>query len=269
MYTENGLKTMENLITKIEEVPKGKKLIVFDLDGTLTDSKMVVDVEMGNLLGKLLKVKKVGVVGGGAIDRFKTQILDSIQDVPLENMFLLPLNGGAFYQYKNGSWGRLYSEELSDEEKKKIQEAFKLALEETNYPRPERLYGEQMDDRGGQVTFSALGQNAPLEEKAEWLRRYESIHLQLALKVQEYLPDMEAKTAGLTSIDVTRKGIDKKFAIQKLMQHVGISPIDTLFVGDAFGPDGNDTPALGAGVQCFKVTSPADTKKLISFLLRQ
>ena len=50
---------MKNLITKIEEVHKDKKVIVFDLDGTLAESKMLVDAEMSGLLTELLKQRKL------------------------------------------------------------------------------------------------------------------------------------------------------------------------------------------------------------------
>ena len=65
---------------------------------------------------------------------------------------------------------------------------------------------------------------------------------------------MEVKMAGLTSIDVIRKGIDKKFAIEKLMEYLNISIADTLFVGDAFGPAGNDSPALNRGFCVLKLS---------------
>ena len=258
---------MGNLINTIGEVPKYKKLIIFDLDGTLTESKEEVDKETAVLLSGLLKEKKVGIVGGGAFERFKIQVLDKLdQDANLENLFLLPLNGGSFYFYKDSKWQKLYSQELLGEEKRKIREVLERAFKEMGYVMPDKVYGEQIEDRGSQITFSALGQKASLDEKIQWSKEHDADRLRMALKLQEYLPDMEVKTAGLTSIDITRKGIDKKFAIEKLTEHLSISMAETLFVGDAFGVDGNDSPALESGVLCLEVKGPEDTKKLIEYL---
>ena len=47
-----------------------KKLIVFDLDGTLAESKSSVDSEMSALLYDLLAVVKVAVISGGDWPQF-------------------------------------------------------------------------------------------------------------------------------------------------------------------------------------------------------
>ena len=252
----------------IGEVPKDKKLIVFDLDGTLTESKVKIDADVAILLGSLLVEKKVGIVGGGAFERFMAQVVGGLsQDARLDNLFVLPLNGGSFYKYQGDEWQKVYSQELSEEEKNKVREGFERVFKEIGYVVPDKIYGEQIEDRGSQITFSALGQNASLDEKTQWSKEHDTDRFHMALKLQEYLPDMEVKTAGFTSIDVTRKGIDKKFAIEKLMKYLNVSIADTLFVGDAFGPDGNDSPALESGVLCFKVESIQDTKNLIKHIL--
>ena len=48
-----------------------KKLIVFDLDGTLAASKSPLDAEMSSLLHDLLSVVKVAVISGGAWLQFE------------------------------------------------------------------------------------------------------------------------------------------------------------------------------------------------------
>ena len=42
-----------------------KKLIVFDLDGTLAESKSSLDAEMAKLLNTLLSITKVAVISDG------------------------------------------------------------------------------------------------------------------------------------------------------------------------------------------------------------
>ena len=260
---------MGNLIHTIEEVPKDKKLIVFDLDGTLAESKAPIDPVMGSLLARLLARHKVAIIGGASFAQLTSQLPAEMMEnnYVLANLFLLPLDGGAFYIYKDNGWQNVYMQSLTAEEKKKIFDAFEMAFKATGYVQPSRVYGEVIEDRGSQVTFSALGQQAPLEEKEKWLKEKNDERLELVPKLRDHLPDMEITVAGLTSIDVTKKGIDKKFGIEQLLRHLNISADEALYVGDALGPDGNDAPALESGVLCFEVKSITDTKNLIEYLL--
>lgn len=260
---------MENLIRNIADIPKDKKLIIFDLDGTLTASKVAMDSETAGLFAELLKQKKAAVIGGGAWERFKIQVLDVLPyGADSGNLFILPLNGGSFYEYQNGEWTKVYEHDLSLEQRKAIGEAFARALGELGYVQPEKTWGVTVEDRGSQTTWSALGQEAPLQEKEKWNREENGLRLKIVSKLKEYLPAMEAKVAGLTSVDVTMKGIDKKFGIGQLMKRLSISVSDTLYVGDTLGTDGNDSPALESGVLCFEVKSPQDTKELIRYLVK-
>lgn len=255
---------MDNLIQDVEEIPKDKKVFVFDLDGTLTESKVKIDEEMGELLAKLLVKGKVAIIGGARFEQMRSQLPDNIIN---SNLLLLPLDGGSFYIHKDNEWQNIYSQSLTDEEKKKIFEAFEAVIKETDYVQPAKIYGEMIEDRVGQVTWSALGQQAPLEEKEKWNKENNEIRFELVAKLNDYLPDMEAKVAGLTSIDVTKKGIDKKFGIEQIIKYLNVSKEDVIFFGDALELNGNDYPALGAGVVCYQVSSVQDTKEAIKYLL--
>jgi len=78
-----------------------KKLIVFDLDGTLAESKSAIDAEMVTLLSTLLDVVKVAIISGGALPQFQKQVLAHLQQSDrLKNLSLLPTSGTSFYQYQ-------------------------------------------------------------------------------------------------------------------------------------------------------------------------
>jgi hypothetical protein len=97
-----------------------KKLIVFDLDGTLAESKSSLDAEMSALLHDLLGVVKVAVISGGDWPQFEKQVLSHLpHDERLANLSLLPTCGTKFFQY-NGDWKKLYSEDFTADEKEKI-----------------------------------------------------------------------------------------------------------------------------------------------------
>lgn len=256
---------MDNLINSIQEIPKDKSVVVFDLDGTLAESKVNIDSEMESLLSRLLVGHKMAIIGGASFEQMKSQLPEGISKNG--NLLLLPLGGGSFYRYQNDSWQEVYKHELSLLQRKAIGEAFARTLLELGYVQPEKTYGIIIEDRGSQMTWSGLGQQASLAEKEKWNQEENGLRLLIVSKLKEYLPDMEAKVAGLTSVDVTLKGIDKKFGIEQAIKYLNVSKTDVLFFGDAFEPEGNDYPALEAGVVCFKVDSIEETKKAIEYLL--
>ncbi len=256
---------------RINEKHKKVKLIIFDLDGTLALSKAVIDSEMASLLRQLLAKKLIAVIGGGEFGQFKKQLLDklSVQNTLLKNLFLFPTNAASFYRHTGRIWQREYIEKLSNNEKTKIFDAFKKTFEELGYHHPKKIYGKLIEDRDTQITFSALGQLAPLRLKNKWDVEHVADKFRIAKRLQEHLPEFEVKTAGYTSIDVTRKGIDKGYGVRQIKKRLDISFGDMIFVGDAIFPGGNDYEVLRTGVECFKVKDVEDTKKIIKNLLKE
>jgi len=240
---------------------EAKRIIVFDLDGTLTESKSRLDDEMAVLLEGLLDRKKVAVISGGSYRQFEKQFIKNIGG-KLENLFLFPTCATQFYRFENDSFVKVYEDRLKADDKKRIMESFERVLDEIGYEKPKKTYGEVIEDRGTQITFSALGQNAPLEEKVMFdpdNRIREKIRKNLA----RYLPDFEIKLGGTTSIDITRKGIDKAYGIRKIQEYLGIGKEEILFVGDALYAGGNDHAVLREGVQCIGVRNHDECKGLI------
>jgi FMN phosphatase YigB (HAD superfamily) len=137
-----------------------EKLIVFDLDGTLAESKSSLDVEMSRLLDDLLGILKVAVISGGDWPQFEKQVLSHLsQDKSLANLSLLPTCGTKFFRY-TGVWKKIYSEDFTPEEKEKIVSSLKKAVAKAGF-KVEKVWGEAVEDRGSQITYSALGQEAP------------------------------------------------------------------------------------------------------------
>lgn len=242
-------------------------LIVFDLDGTLAESKSSMDQEMAELLRKLLERKKVAVISGGAFHQFEKQFLKSLEagEKHLVNLYLFPTCGSRFFR-NDGSWSEVYRHELGEKEKKKIMSAFEVALEEIGYEHPQEPYGEIIEDRGTQITFSALGQLAPGEYKNKWDPDQKK-RLEIKLHLDKKLSDFEVRIGGSTSIDVTKKGIDKAYGISQMEKYLSVPKERMLFIGDAIFPGGNDYAVLEAGVQSHGVSGPKETKELINKLL--
>ena len=243
--------------------------MIFDLDGTLAESKSDLDTEMATLLRELLRRKKVAVIGGGVYKLFQRQFLSKLRAPKnlLENLFLFPTTSTAFYRYSRGGWRQVYIKKLTAKEKKGIREAFKKTFEELRYSHPKKVYGQLIEDRGTQVSFSALGQKAPTHLKKEWKKHNTPIKLKIAKTMQKHLPNLEIMAAGNTTIDITHKGIDKEYGIGQIKKYVGVSLKDMIFIGDALFAGGNDSAALRTGIPCFAVDGPGETKKLIAALL--
>jgi phosphomannomutase len=235
-----------------------KKLIVYDLDGTLAESKSSLDAEMAALLHDLLGVAKVAVISGGGWPQFEKQLLSNLpHDERLGNLSLLPTCGTQFFRYA-GAWEKIYSEDLTAGEKEKIIGSLKKALDESGF-KVEKVWGEDIEDRGSQITLSALGQQAPLEEKSKWDPDFTK-RMKIKGILDALIPEFSVRLGGTTSIDVTKPGIDKAYGIRKLRDILGISLKEMIYVGDALFEGGNDYPAKEAGVVSISVRGPDDTK---------
>ena len=242
-----------------------KKLVVFDLDGTLAQSKASLDAEMAALLNKLLGLIKVAVISGGDWPQFHKQVLSHLtSDERLKNLSLLPTCGTQFYKYETG-WEKLYAEDFTSEQKKKIISSLKQAIEQSGL-KAEKVWGEVIQDRGSQITFSALGQEAPLEAKVKWDPDFTKRKKMKAI-LDTLIPEFSVRLGGSTSIDVTKPGIDKAYGIRKLRDILVISIEEMIFVGDALFPGGNDYPAEQAGVDSIRVKEPHETKRVIEAII--
>ncbi|OGZ44141.1 MAG: hypothetical protein A2756_01715 [Candidatus Ryanbacteria bacterium RIFCSPHIGHO2_01_FULL_48_27] len=244
-----------------------KKLIIFDLDDTLAPSKSPIDAEMAGLLVKLLAHKKVAVMSGGSLKQLELQILQNLSctDTLLGNFFLFPTCATSFLRHQNGSWHVVYKEELGAKEKQTITKALEVALLKIGLP-SEKIYGTRIEDRGTQVTFSGLGQDAPLALKRTWDTAGEKRRAVTSI-LEGSIPEYAIRIAGTTSIDITRKGIHKGYGVAQIEKHLGVSRDEMLFIGDALSPEGNDYPVKEAGVLCVEVSGPEETKKIIRIVL--
>jgi HAD superfamily hydrolase (TIGR01484 family) len=242
-----------------------KKLVVFDLDGTLAESNASLDAEMATLLSALLGIVKVAVISGGDWAQFEKQILSNLpHDQRLVNLSLLPTCGTKFYQYA-GDWKKIYSEDFMADEKEKIISSLKKATGAAGF-KVEKVWGELVEDRGSQITFSALGQQAPLDEKKKWDPDF-SKRKKIKALLDGLIPEFSVRLGGVTSVDVTKPGIDKAYGIRKLRDTLGIAIQEMIYIGDALFPGGNDYPAEEAVAVSIPVRDPHETKRVIEAIV--
>lgn len=260
---------MKKAISITPALLRRMELFVFDLDGTLAESKISIDREMEGLFCALLTKKKVAVIGGGKRSQFFYQLVGhlSCRSTLFSRLFIFPTNATQFYRYRKGTgWTKIYEHALRKNEILRIRRAFRDTFQEVGYVNPKKTYGPVLENRGTQVTFSALGQKAPVALKTKWNATRDA-RPELMRALEKRLPDFEVRRGGLTSIDVTRKGIDKAYGIAQIETHLRVPRSRMLFVGDAIYPGGNDYAVIQAGVGYVKVKNVAETKRFLTKIL--
>lgn len=247
--------------------PEQLHLVAFDLDGTLVESKQKLDPAMAQALQELLSRFDVAIISGAKFAQFTSQILDWLQlPADAHPLHLLPTCGSQYYRLTPNSISEVYVKNL---DAALLQRAVNL-VEETARQMGlwhDNPWGEIIENRGTQVTFSALGQQAPGDAKAAWDpsgEKRQSLAAALAVK----LPQLQVKVGGSTSIDITAKGIDKAFGMRALMKHLGLMPREVVFLGDRFDEYGNDRVVLETDIAAQCVTGWRQTAEFIDDLLR-
>ncbi len=241
--------------------------VAFDLDDTLAPSKSKIDQRMAQLLDQLLEHLDVCIISGGRFEQFDTQVLRFLNARPqlLARLHIMPTCGTRYYTWSHGKWSMIYAEDLSEREKLEIEQVLTEGAKLLGFWEP-NPWGDIIEDRGSQVTYSALGQQAPVEIKYEWDRDGAK-----KMKLRDYaaarLPGLEVHVGGATSVDVTRKGIDKAYGIGRLLTQLEIEAEQLLFIGDRLSEGGNDYPVRALGVRWVEVRRWPDTAEYVEMLL--
>lgn len=253
-----------------------KQVIAFDLDGTLAESKSVIEDRINELLSQLLDHFHVCVISGGKFGQFEKQLLSNlhVEAAKLERLHLMPTCGTRYYTFNvdKKDWEQVYAEDLTPPQKEKIKKALLDGAEKLGYLE-KSPYGEIIEDRGSQITFSALGQDIVAElgpegvaKKKAWDPKGEK-KKKLRDYVAELIPEFEVRAGGESSIDVTKPGIDKAYGMHKLMDMLEVGKDDILFMGDRLDEGGNDYPVKAMGIDSLEVSSWKDTAVVLTAIL--
>jgi HAD superfamily hydrolase (TIGR01484 family) len=242
-----------------------KRLIIFDLNGTLVNPGSNMDQKMSGLFANILSSgKKIAIISGTSYKNILNQVIHSLptSTETYSNLFIFPNSATCMYTWK-GAWTQSYSENLSQEEKERIFSALESALKLSQYTKPQNYSGEIIEDRFSQITFSGTGSNTSREIKRLWDSDFSKRNL-IVQKLTNLLPEYDCRVTGDSSIDITKRGINKSYGIRSLEKITGI-PIDQMeYIGNSFFLEGNDYPAKATGIDCKIVTSPEMTAQIIS-----
>lgn len=242
------------------------RAVAFDLDNTLARSRKPMLPWMAERFSTLTTLLPVAVITGGRYGLVISQILDVLDaHADRSHLHLMPTSGTRYYRWDGDDWWCVYAHDLGAD----LRDAAVASL--TDHAKElglwlEDTWGPRIEDRGSQITFSALGQQAPVEIRERWdpdgAKRNG-----LVRAVAADLPELEVRAGGTTSVDISLRGYDKAFAIRELASSLDL-PVDRImFVGDRMSPDGNDYPAAEAGSLAVRVTGPEDTARLCDELI--
>lgn len=243
------------------------KAAIFDLDDTLAESfKRPSDDVLGKLL-QLLEHIPVAIMTGSGLPRMEKQFLDVFLTSPhLDRFYLFPNSSAQCYTHADAGWTAQYDLSLTEADRARIKSAIATALEQHPELRDMPHAGEQLFDRGAQIAYTPVGIGASLEAKRAWdpdgAKRAVLMH-----DLAAALPDLEILLGGTTTIDITRKGVNKSYGVKWFAERLGIPTSDMYYVGDAFYDGGNDRVVIGTGIVTKAVSSPEETPVILDELL--
>lgn len=243
------------------------KIIVFDLDDTLSESKQKIDEEMSLLLSELTKKYKVAIITWWEFNQISKQVLDNLdlKNTNFENLYIYPTCWAKMFQYIDWEYEIIYSEDLTEDEINNITSVLEWAIDKL-WLNKEESWWTNIDNRWTQITYSPLWNECPLEIKfkwdPDWLKRQE-----IRNYIIDDLKDFHVWIAWRSSMDITKKWIDKAYWIKKIISEIWLEKKEILFMWDMLMPGWNDYPVKEFWVDFNEVIDPEDTKLLIRALL--
>ncbi len=207
-----------------------KKLICFDLDGTLTQHRSPLESENKQVLDILNKKYKLIMVGAGGVERIHGQM----NNYPIDIIGNYGMNEA---QFINGKLQVVRSEKYS------VDKAF--FVEKTNYLREKYGYTEYKGESvefhdSGMVTFAMLGTKADIKDKIAFDPTREKRRVMYD-EVCEIFKDFTVYIGGSSSFDIAKKEYNKYDAIMRYAKENGYEKQEILYVGDDFSDGGGDS----------------------------
>lgn len=231
-------------------------LILFDVDGTLTQSRRVIKQNMIDTINKLKTIENLdlGIVGGSNMKKQKEQLLE-------ENFVLFDylFSENGLVAYKDGKLFNKTSivKELGNDKLKKLINTSLKYMADIDIPVKR---GTFVEFRNGMINLCPVGRSCSLEEREEFFE-FDKIHKvreNMVAYLSEELKDLNLQFSigGQISIDVFPKGWDKTYCLQFVQDKYD----KIYFFGDRTQKGGNDYEIFNHKLtESYTVTSPEDT----------
>ena len=208
------------------------KIFIFDIDGTLTPSRLKMTEKFAKFFDKWSEKNKYYLVTGSDLDKTKEQLPIAYID-RAEAIFTC---------CGNQMWRD--NESIYDNKFKvprKLNKLLGTIMSNSQYP---YRYGNHIEDRGSMVNFSIVGRDCTQEQREEYFE-WDKQSLErkiIANAIKEKFPDLDAVIGGQISIDIYPKGMDKSQVLNVIEQERLVPPSEYIFIGDGIENGGNDYP---------------------------
>ncbi len=241
---------------------------IFDLDDTLAESFQPPQPEIVQRLGKLLEFMPVAIMTAAGFPRIKDDFISKLSHSPhISRFYIFPNSTAECYMWEHGAWGLAYSLGLTESDRETIRKAIQETITETDIFEGHPTHAPEIIDRDAQIALATIGLEATYEEKASWDPEQVK-RKKLKAVLEKKLPQFEILMGGMTTIDITHKGINKAYGVKWFSEKLGIPTSEMLYVGDALYPGGNDEVVIATGVRTHEVAGPSETLTVIEELLR-
>lgn len=230
---------------------KSYKHLFFDLDQTVAPSRQPILPEMYKLLDSLSQ--DIIIVSGQEVSKIGWQS----NNLP---SYTLGQNGNHATNVENQElWNVLLDEKYKKEILAHIDALVKILDHDLNYE------WTPIEDRGSQITFSPIGNTAPVEKKKVY-DPDRAKRKRLLDSVPFVSDDLVVKISGSTSVDYIHKDRHKGTNIQKLIDLMSWNEKDAIYFGDSLFPGGNDEAVIGV-IETIPVEDHVDTYNKLKNLL--
>ena len=233
-----------------------KKLICFDLDGTLTQHRSKLEQENKELLDKLGKKYKLLMVGAGGAERIYAQMdeypIDILGNYGMEESRMIE---GKF---------QIVRRTITQPDKQ-------LFIDNIQYLREKYGYTQYKGDgvefhSTGMVTFPLLGTKADIADKLAFDPNREKRKV-LYPEVIELFPNHTVYIGGSSSFDFSEKKYNKYDAIMAYAKENGYQKDEILYVGDDFGDGGGDSHVRIGGLDYVEILDYKTLNEKLFYLL--
>lgn len=237
------------------------KIVIFDIDNTLTESRLPMADDLSRVMSKLIDSVPVAIISGGSLKDFEYQVISKLTHKKKENLLVLPTEGAELRIFERGAWHTVYSYTIDNHKRRKIFEelAKEIGVSPVNL-------GGLVEDRGGVIAYHPLGKDAPLSEKYAWDPTREK-RLAIIKRLEPRLHGVFMAAAGSTTINFSEQGMNKAFGVKKLLEYTHILAKDALFIGDALYEGGNDAPVKTLNTATISTKGPQDTLRIVEDLI--
>jgi HAD superfamily hydrolase (TIGR01484 family) len=222
--------------------------LFFDMDQTIAPSRKPIETRMYDLLNSL--DQDIIIVSGQEVAKIAWQS----NELPA---YLLGQNGNHAVDLDGKE---IWNVTLSDSQKREILDHInELTKHLEEEPNPE---WKPIEDRGAQITFSPVGNVAPVEVKQTY-DPDKSKRFKLMDEVPFESDELVVKIGGSTSFDYIHKDRHKGANVKKFIEYMNWNPADCVYYGDGLMPGGNDESVIGV-IDTIPVDDHADCFKKLN-----